>query len=76
MICSLFSGAVPGLAQYYAEVKHNNKMASFVVKEWQPLSVLKMLIVQTTHSRSFGGKMKNAYYSQWTEVVGSLFFCS
>jgi hypothetical protein len=34
-------------------------MASSVVKEWQPLSVLKMLIVQTMHSRSFGGKMKN-----------------
>ncbi len=32
-------------------------MASFIVKDWQPLSVLKMLIVQTMHSRSFGGKM-------------------
>jgi hypothetical protein len=32
-------------------------MASFVVKDWQPLSVLKMLIVQTMHSRSFGGKI-------------------
>jgi len=41
-----------------ADVKHNNEMASFVVKEWQPLSVLKMLIVQAMHNRSFGGKMK------------------
>jgi hypothetical protein len=31
-------------------------MASFVVKEWQPLPVLKMLIVLTMHSRSNGGK--------------------
>jgi hypothetical protein len=45
-------------------------MASFVVKDWQPLSVLKMLIVQTMHSRSFWGKMKNAYYSLWAGVVG------
>jgi hypothetical protein len=27
--------------------KHNNEMASFVVKVWQPLSVLKMLVIQT-----------------------------
>jgi hypothetical protein len=58
MICSLVSGAVPGLTQYYVDVKHNNEMGSSVVKEWQPLLVLKMLIVQTMHSRSFGGKMK------------------
>ncbi len=45
-------------------------MASFVVKEWQPLSVLKILIVKTMHSRSFVGKMKNAYYSQWAGLVG------
>jgi hypothetical protein len=38
-------------------VKHNNKMSSFVVKVLQPLSVLKILIVQTMHSRSYGGKM-------------------
>jgi hypothetical protein len=49
-------------------------MASFVVKEWQPLSVLKILIVQTMPSRSFGGNMKNAYYSQGTGVVGFLFW--
>jgi hypothetical protein len=48
-------------------------MASFAVKEWQPLSVLKMLIVQTMHSLSFGSKIKNAQCSQWTGVVGFLF---
>jgi hypothetical protein len=45
-------------------------MASFLVKEWQRLSLLKMLIVQTMQSRSFGGKMKNAYCSLWDGVVG------
>jgi hypothetical protein len=49
-------------------------MASLVVKEWQPLSVLKMLIVQAMQSRSFGGKIKNAYSSLWDGVVG--FSCS
>ncbi len=44
-------------------------MASSIVKEWQPLSILKMFIVQTMHSRSFGGKMKNI----WTGMVGFLF---
>jgi hypothetical protein len=38
-------------------VKHNNEKAPFVVKVQQPLSVLKTLIVQTMHSRSYGGKM-------------------
>ncbi len=63
MICSLVGGAVPGLTQYYVDVKHNNEMASFVVKERQPLSVLKMFIVQTINSRSFGRKMKNSLLS-------------
>ncbi len=55
---------------YYVDVEQNGKMASFIVKDWQPLSVLKMLIVQTIHSRSFGGKIKNAYCSPWAGVVG------
>jgi hypothetical protein len=60
MICSLVIWAVPGLTRYYVDVKHINEMASFVVKEWQPLSVLKMFIIQTMDSRSFGRKMKNS----------------
>jgi hypothetical protein len=40
--------AVPVLTQILCRwKKHNNEMASFVVKVWQPLSVLKMLVVQT-----------------------------
>ncbi len=54
---------------YYVDVEQNVEMASFIVKDWQPLSVLKMLIVQTMHSRSFGKKIKNAYYSPWAGVV-------
>jgi hypothetical protein len=54
---------------YYVDVEQNVEMASFIVKDWQPLSVLKMLIVQTMHSRSFGGKIKNAYCSPWAGVV-------
>ncbi len=50
-------------------------MTSFVVKEWQPLSVLKMLNAQAMHSRFFGGKMKNAYCTVWAEVV-DFFSCS
>ncbi len=45
-------------------------VASFVVKELQPLSVLKMLIAQTMHIKYFGEKIKNAYCLQWTGVVG------
>jgi hypothetical protein len=70
MICSLVSGPVPDLTIYYVDVEHNDEMAFFVVKEWQPLSVLEMLIVKTMHSRSFGGKKKNVYYSQWAGVFG------
>ncbi len=55
---------------YYVDVEQNGEMASFIVTDWQPLSVLKMLIVQTMHSRSFGGKIKNAYCSPWAKVVG------
>jgi hypothetical protein len=55
---------------YYVDVEQNGEMASFIVKDWQPLSVLKMLIVQTMHSRSFGGKIKNAYCSPWAGEVG------
>ncbi len=61
-------GLVPVLTIYYVDVEHNehdDEMAS--------LSVLKMLIVQTMHSRSFSKKMKNAYYSLWAGMVG---FCS
>jgi hypothetical protein len=44
-------------------------MASFVVQEWQPLPVLKMLIVQKMHSRSYGGKMKNSllFTMDWSD---------
>jgi hypothetical protein len=73
MICSLVSGPVPDLSIYYVDVEHNDEMASIAVKEVQPLSVLKMLIVQTMHSRSFCGKMKKAYCSQCTGVFGFLF---
>ncbi len=38
-------------------VRHNSKMASFVVKFHQNLSVLTMLIVHTMHNRSYGRKM-------------------
>jgi hypothetical protein len=48
---------VPGCYRYYVDGKHNNNMASFVVKDLQPLSVLKMLNVQIMHSRSYSGKM-------------------
>jgi hypothetical protein len=75
MICSSVSRPVPDLTIYYVDVEYNEEMAFFVVKEWQPLPVLKMLIVQTMHSRSFGRKMKNAYCSQWAGVVG-FSFCS
>jgi hypothetical protein len=44
--------------KYYVDVEQNGEMASFIVKDWQPLFVLKMLIVQTMHSRSFGGKIR------------------
>jgi hypothetical protein len=78
MICSLVSGAVPGLTQYYVDVKHNNEMASSVVKECQPLSVLKMLIVQTMHCKYFGGKMKNSllFTMDWSGLHLVLCSCS
>jgi hypothetical protein len=39
----------------YADVKYNNE-GSFMAKVRQPPPVLKMLIVQTMHSRSLEGK--------------------
>ncbi len=75
MICSLVSGLVRDMTIYYVDVEHNDEMAFFVVKEWQPLSILQILIVQTMHSRSFGRKMKNAYCSLLAGVV-VFFSCS
>ncbi len=61
---------------YYADVEHNDEMTSFIVKDWQPLSVLKMLNAQAMHIRFFGGKMKNAYCTVWAEVVDFFSFSS
>jgi hypothetical protein len=46
-------------------------MASFVVKEWQPPPILKMLIVQTMHLRSYGGKTKNSllFTLDWSDQL-------
>ncbi len=49
-------------------------MASFVVKECQPLSVLKKLIVQTMHSRSYGGKTQNSLLFTMDKSDRLLFF--
>jgi hypothetical protein len=53
-------------------VKHNNKMASFVVKVQQPLPAQKRLIVQTMHSRSYGRKMKNSLLFTMDRVISFL----
>jgi hypothetical protein len=58
IICSLFRVEVLGLTIYYVDVEHNDEMTSLVVKEWQPLSILKMLNAQAMHSRFFGGKRR------------------
>jgi hypothetical protein len=67
MFISQCAGPRPDI--YYVDIKYNDKMASFEVKQWQPISVLKMLIVQTMHSRSFGGKMKNGL--EWSASCSS-----
>jgi hypothetical protein len=50
--------------KYYVDGEQNGENG------WQPQSVLKMLILQTMHSRFFGGKIKNSYCSPWAGVVG------
>jgi hypothetical protein len=53
--------------------RDSDEMASFAVNGNLYSICTEDVIVQTMHSRSFGGKMKNAYYSQWTGVVDFLF---
>jgi hypothetical protein len=55
-------------------VKHNNEMASFLVKVQQPLSVHKMLIVQTMHSRAYGEKMLKSLLFTMDTVISFFFF--
>ncbi len=49
-------------------------MASFVVKEWQPLPVFNMLINRQCTADLMARKRRIAYYAQWIRVIGFLFF--
>jgi hypothetical protein len=57
-------------------LKHNNEMTCQGMTT--SLSVLKMLIVQTMHSRSYGGKMKNSilFTMDWSDQLLVLVFVS
>ncbi len=73
MICSLIRGGNPWPDTNIMQmVKHNNKMASFVVKVQQPLPAQKRSIVQTMHSRSYGRKMKNSLLFTMDRVISFL----
>ncbi len=75
MICSLIRGGNPWPDTNIMQMeKHNNKMASFVVKVQQPLPAQKRSIVQTMHSRSYGRKMKNSLLFKWIESSAFSFF--